>query len=265
MLVVHRLVPCVLSPCSVRPVALFRASCRHRTSGRQPLRSLRCCSRSARCSPTRIRTTRWSRRSRRSCGRTSHGTTRRLVSGRRSMRCNQGKRALLSLEASAACSRDMRKLRHFLHHARAPLLPHKRSRSLILSHAHIYTRTHTPHATTPGLNQAKNTERRSFSTGVAHVIEQGDEGGGCFQKGRVWVATPAESRSLVTWVVLKASGGTPPQVKCRCAVVRSGYAQHPPHRGRAFVWLGFRPIQSEFPPAGRPVQDTPGSRTLVSP
>merc|ERR1711865_1212462 len=62
---------------------------------------------------------------------------------------------------------------------------HTRSRSLILSHAHIYTRTHTPHATTPGLDQAKNTERRSFSTAVAHVIEQGDDGGGCFQKGRV--------------------------------------------------------------------------------
>ena len=31
---------------------------------------------------------------------------------------------------------------------------------------------------------------------------------------------------------------TPPQVKCRCALIRPGYAQYPAHRGRAFVWLG---------------------------
>ena len=37
------------------------------------------------------------------------------------------------------------------------------------------------------------------------------------------------------------------------ALVRLGYAQYPAHRGRAFVWLGFRRMQSEISPAGRPV------------
>ena len=41
-------------------------------------------------------------------------------------------------------------------------------------------------------------------------------------------------------------GHTPPQVKCRCALVRSGYAQYLAHHGRAFVWLGFRRMQSDF-------------------
>ena len=36
-------------------------------------------------------------------------------------------------------------------------------------------------------------------------------------------------------------------------VARSGCAQYPAHRGRAFVWLGFRRMQSDFFRAGRPV------------
>ena len=46
---------------------------------------------------------------------------------------------------------------------------------------------------------------------------------------------------------------TPPQVKCGFALARSGYAQYPAYRGRAFVWLGFRRMQSDFLRAGRPV------------
>ena len=43
-------------------------------------------------------------------------------------------------------------------------------------------------------------------------------------------------------------GGT-----CGFALARSGYAQYPADRGRAFVWLGFRRMQSDFFRAGRPV------------
>ena len=46
---------------------------------------------------------------------------------------------------------------------------------------------------------------------------------------------------------------TPPQVKYRCALARSGYTQYPAYRGRAFVWLGFRRMQSDISRAGRPV------------
>ena len=46
---------------------------------------------------------------------------------------------------------------------------------------------------------------------------------------------------------------TPPEVKCGFALARSGYAQYPAYFGRAFVWLGFRRMQSNFPRAGRPV------------
>ena len=46
---------------------------------------------------------------------------------------------------------------------------------------------------------------------------------------------------------------TPPEVKCGFALARSGYAQYPAARGRAFVWLGFRRMQSDFSRAGRPV------------
>ena len=46
---------------------------------------------------------------------------------------------------------------------------------------------------------------------------------------------------------------TPPEVKCGFALARSGYAQYPADRGRAFVWLGFRRMQSDFFRAGRPV------------
>ena len=46
---------------------------------------------------------------------------------------------------------------------------------------------------------------------------------------------------------------TPPQVKPRCALSRSGYAQYPAHRGRALAWLGFRRMLSEISPAVRPV------------
>ena len=46
--------------------------------------------------------------------------------------------------------------------------------------------------------------------------------------------------------VLLSSIDTPPQVKCRCALARSGYAQYPAHRGHAFFWLGVRRMQSEI-------------------
>ena len=48
-----------------------------------------------------------------------------------------------------------------------------------------------------------------------------------------------------------APGSTPPQVKFGFALARSGYAQYPAYRGRAFVWLGFRRMQSDFFRAGR--------------
>ena len=39
---------------------------------------------------------------------------------------------------------------------------------------------------------------------------------------------------------------TPPEVKCGFALARSGYVKYPAYCGRAFVWLGFRRMQSEI-------------------
>ena len=61
---------------------------------------------------------------------------------------------------------------------------------------------------------------------------------GACQSGTVWAG--------LCLIHHHHQSSTPPEVKCGFALARSGYAQYPAYRGRAFVWLGFRRMQSEF-------------------